>query len=153
MGNCFNTNIVLKELSNKFLNYNVIDKEYNVVIGIYSETNKANKSKKSNTMINQGICIGYNNNIINKIKFGIIHRYSTKMVELYFENNIKLIFIREDKNKIKMLLSFNGFKTEKYIDINIIKKYKIINNNSEYIDLIFDLTNEQKNEPKIEQKN
>jgi len=92
-------------------------------------------------MINQGICIGYNNNEIYKIKFGIIHHYNNKIVELYFENDIKLIIIRENDNQIKMLIIFNGSCIEKYIDYDIIKQFKTINNNSEYIDLIYDLTN------------
>jgi hypothetical protein len=139
MGSCIGKNAVLKELENNFLNYNIIDKKYNIIIGTYFNTNESNKS---NTMINQGICIGYNNNKINKIKFCIIHRYGNKMVELYFENDIKLIIIRENNNQIKMLLTFNGSCIEKYIDYDIIKQFKIINNNSEYIDLIHDLTNE-----------
>ena len=56
------------------------------------------------------------------------------------ENNIKLIIIKEYDNKIQMLLSFNGSNIKKYIDCDIIKKYKTINDNSEYIDLIYDLT-------------
>lgn len=139
MGSCIGGNVVLKELENNFLNYNIIDKKYNIIVGTYFNTNE---SKKSNTMINQGICIGYNNNKINKIKFGIMHRYGNKMVELYFENNIKLIVNKENDNKIKMLLTFNDSCIEKYIDYDIIKQFKIINNNSEYIDLIHNLTNE-----------
>lgn len=136
MGSCIGTNAVLEELKNNFLNYNIIDKKYNIIIGTYFNTNQ---SKKSNTMINQGICIGYNNNEINKIKFGIIHR-NMNYVELYFENDIKLIICRENDNQIKMLLSFNGSNIEKYIDCDIIKQYKPFNNNSEYIDLVYDLT-------------
>lgn len=64
------------------------------------------------------------------------------MVELYFENNIKLIIIRENINQLKMMLSFDHTFINKYIDYNTIKEYKLINNNSEYIDLICDLINE-----------
>lgn len=142
MGSCISSNGGLKKLENNFLNYNIIDKKYNVIVGTYFNTNKYKKSKKSNTMINQGICIGYNNNEIYKIKFGIIHRTYTKTVELFFENNIKLIINKENDNQIKMILSFNDLNIEKYIDTDIIKQYKIINNNSEYIDLIYNLTNE-----------
>ena len=134
MGSCISGNVVLKELENNFLNYNVIDRKHNIIIGTYLNTNKLNNS---NIIVNQGISIG--NNEINQIKFGIIHR-NINHVELYFENNIKLIIIKEYDNKIKMLLSFNGSNIKKYIDYNIIKKYKTINDNSEYIDLIYDLT-------------
>lgn len=134
MGNCIGGNIVLKELGNNFLKYNVIDRKHNIIIGTYFNTNKLNKS---NIIVNQGISIG--NNEINQIKFGIIHR-NINHVELYFENNIKLIIIKEYDNKIQMLLSFNGSNIKKYIDCDIIKKYKTINDNSEYIDLIYDLT-------------
>ncbi len=129
MGNCTYSNVVLNDLSRQFLDCYVLDKEYNIIIGIYSN---------SNTMINQGICIGYNNNIINKVKLGIVHRYSPKIVELFFENNIKLMLTKNMENEnIKLTLFYNKNKIEKDIDINIFKKYKLINNNSEYIDLIF----------------
>ena len=144
MGSCLGTNVVRNELSNKFLNYNVIDKKYNIIIGTYSNNDE---SKKSNTMImiNQGICIGFNNNEINKITCGMIRRYGSVMVELYFENNIKLIVVKENNNLFKMTLSFNGSSIENYIKPNIIKKYKLINLNSEYIDLLYDLINNEKN--------
>lgn len=141
--------------TDKFLQYNLIDEEYKIILGIYS-TKNTNQYIKSNTMINQGICVGYGNNTINKIKMGIIHKYCSK-VELYFENNIKLSFelengnkdemyndkneIYNNENKIKMILSFNGTKVEKYLKNNIIKNFKSINNNSEYIDLITQLIN------------
>lgn len=141
MGNCIGTNIILNRLTDKFINYNIINKEYNIIIGIYIDTQK---SKNSNTLINQGICIGYNNNEINKIKFGIIHPRMS-LVELFFENNISLSFVREINNKnnndtkIKMILTFKNCKIIKYIDNSIIKKIKSINNNSEDIDLIYRL--------------
>lgn len=131
MGNCICSNV-----SNKFINSNIIDKQYNIEIGIYTNSlEKTNSPEKSNTLINQGICI---NNQIYKIKFGIMHKYDTKIVELYFENCIKLIFIKDNK-KIKMIFTFGDKKIEKYIEPNIIKQYKKINNNSEYIDLIYEL--------------
>lgn len=136
MGSCISSNYVIKEHKNKFLKSNVVDKENNVIIGIYSNTNQY---KQSNTLINQGICIG-NNNQINKIKFGIIHR-NINYVELYFENDIKLIYTLEPKNKMKMELTFNNNKIEKYISLDSIKQqYKLINDNSEYIDLVYDLS-------------
>ena len=138
MGMCIVSYGVFNSITNKFIKYNVIDKEHNIVIGIYSDYNK---SIKSNTMINQGICIGYNNNLIHKIKFGIIHR-EMNIIELYFENNIKLVFIQEKnekENKIKIILTVNDLTVKKYIDLKVIEKIKLINNNSEYIDLLFDL--------------
>lgn len=134
MGSCIGKNVVIQELGNNFLKYNIIDRKHNIIVGTYFNTNKLNKST---VIVNQGISIG--NNEINKIKFGIIHR-NINHVELYFENNIKLIIIKEYDDKIKMLLSFNNYKIKKYIDCDIIKKYKTINDNSEYIDLIYDLT-------------
>jgi hypothetical protein len=139
MGICAISHRVSNNLTNKFIKYNIIDKEYNIIIGIYSNNNQ---TVKSNTMINQGICIGYNNNNeINKIRFGMIHR-KIKIVELYFENNIKLFLIQEKNNginKIKIILTLDNFVITKYIDTDIIKELKLINNNSDYIDLIHDL--------------
>lgn len=157
MGNCIGTNVDRNELSNKFLNYNVIDKKYNIIVGTYfnkDEIGKPNIDKsnidksnvdKLNTVIYQGISIGYNNNEINKIRCGMIHRHGNVMVELYFENNIKLIVINENNNKLKMILSFNGSSIEKYIEPDVIKNYKLINVGSEYIDLLYDLINNEKN--------
>jgi len=136
MGNCIYSSIILDDLSSQFIDYYVLDKQYNIIIGIYSNSN-------ANTMINQGICIGYNNNTINKIKFGIIHRHSDKILELFFENNIKLILTKNTDNpNIKLTLIYkNNLKIEKYIDVNLISKFKLINNNSEYIDLIYKIIN------------
>ena len=139
MGICISSNIILDNITNQFLDYNIIDKDYNIIIGIYYDTNISKKSKKS-MLIYQGIYIGYNNNKISKIILGMIHhQYNNKIVELYFENNIKIIFIHENKNKIKMILYYETYKIEKYIVSDIIKQYKIIDNNSEYIDLIYNL--------------
>lgn len=139
MGNCYGSQNVLNDLTNNFLNSNIIDKEYKIIIGTYIESNKS-KNLNSNTMISQGICVGYNGNIvINKIKFGMIHKYENKMVELYFENNIKLLFIKNQDGNIKFILSINDIKIEKNLDSEIIKNIKSINNNSEYIDLILQI--------------
>ena len=130
--------------NNKFIKYNLIDSEYKIAVGIYS-TNNINEYTKSNTMINQGIYIGHNNPSINKIKFGIIHKYGNKKVELYFENNIILSLESVDdenkKNKIRMILFFNGKRIEKYANNNILQKFIPINDDSEYIDLIAELVN------------
>lgn len=142
MGNCIGTNVEYNELSNKFLNYNIIDKKYNIIIGTYFNKDEIGKS---NIVINQGICIGYNNDEISKIRCGMIHRHGNVMVELYFENNIKLIVINENNNKLKMILSFNGSSIEKYIKPYVIKNYKLINSSSEFIDLLHDLMNNKKN--------
>lgn len=142
MGSCIGTNVVRNELSNNFLNYNVINKKYNIIIGTYFNKDE---NGKSNTLINQGICIGYNNNDINKIRCGMIHRYGSEMVELYFENNIKLIVIKENNNQLKMMLTLNGSIIENYIEHDIIKNYILINSASEYIDLLYDLMNKEKN--------
>ena len=127
MGNYFISNKVLNGFTSKFLNYNILDKEYNIIIGIY---------KDSNTMIYQGICVGHYDNEISKIRFGIFHRYADLIVELFFENNIKLV-LSKNNNNIKIVLTKNNYKIEKYIDINLIKNFTPINSNSEYIDLIF----------------
>jgi hypothetical protein len=139
MGNCFGSKNILNNLTNYFLNYNVIDKEYKIIIGTYLESNSSNNFN-SNTMINQGICIGYNGDIvINRLKIGMIHRYENKIVEFYFENNIKLMFVKNKDGNIKFVLTSNDIKIEKNMDIQIIKNIKLINNNSEYIDLLLNL--------------
>ena len=129
MGNYIYPKKISNNLTNQFVDWYILDKEYNIIVGIY---------KNSNTMINQGICIGYNNNVINKIKLGIFHRHNGTTVELFFENNIKLILTKDiSSDKVKLTLACNNLKIDKYIDIKIIKNIKLINNNSEYIDLIF----------------
>ena len=140
MGCYISVNVVHKELLDKFISYNIIDKKYGIIVGTY-----LNNNEKSNTSINQGICMGYNNNKINKIIFGIMHRHCTEIVELYFENNIKLIICKETNNRFKMILTFNGTNIEKYIEYDTIKNYKKINTNSEYINLLYDLMNKEKN--------
>ena len=136
MGNCYGSKNGLNDLTNNFLNSNIIDKEYKIIIGTYIES-KERKNLKSNTMISQGICVGCNgNNVINKIKFGMIHRYENKMVELYFDNNIKFVFVKNQNGGVKFVLTIDDLKIEKNMDSQIIKNIKSINNNSEYIDLI-----------------
>lgn len=139
MGNCFGSQNSLDNLTKNFLNSNIIDKEYKIIIGTYFESD-CSKKFNSNTMINQGICIGYNGNYtINKLKFGMIHRYENKIVELYFENNIKLLFIKNKDGNIKFVLTSNNITIEKNINLQIIKNIKLINNNSEHIDLLLNL--------------
>jgi hypothetical protein len=139
MGNYINSiqeikfNFLKKKINLKnFLFHNIIDNENNIIIGIYKN------SKKSNTISSECICIGNN---INKLKFGMFHNFNIhKIVELYFENNIKVKFIQESNNEIKLILDDNeNIKIEKYINKNIIKNLKPINNNSEYLDLIFNI--------------
>jgi hypothetical protein len=136
MGNCIYPNAILNDLSGQFLDCYVLDKKYNIIIGIYSNSN-SNSNLNTHININQGICIGYKNNFINKIKFGIIHRHFDKIVELFFENSIKLILTKnKDSENIKLTLFYDNNKIDKYIRVDMIKKFKPINNNSEYIDLI-----------------
>lgn len=131
MGCCVGSNIVIvDETINKFIKYNIIDKQNNIIVGIYR-----NSSEKSNIIINQGIYIGKYNKIY-QIKFAILHNIKNKYIELFFENNIKLVLIKYNKSKIKMFLYTSENKIDKFININ---KYKKINNNSEYIDLISNL--------------
>ena len=136
MGNCYGSQNVLNNLTKNFLNYNIIDKDYKIIIGIYVDTNT-----NSNTMINQGICIGTNGNEkINKLKFGMLHHYKNKMLELYFENNIKLFFVKnKDGDDIKFVLTYNNIIIQKNISQQIIKNIKYINNNSEHIDLLLNV--------------
>lgn len=134
MGNCLKTKIAIN--TEQFLHYNIIDEEYNIIVGVYQDSNKFTKSKMN---IIQGICVGTNNDEINKIKLGIVYPHNKKIVELYFENNIKLVLTQENNNGIKMILRTNNIIVEKYIDMKIVEQYKIINNNSEYIDLIKNL--------------
>lgn len=143
MGNCINSNAILSVETNKFINYNIIDKKYKITVGTYLYSNKEQTNNNgSNTMISQGICIGYKNKQIHRIKFGMIHRYNNITVELYFENNIKLIFVNnKESNKIKITLVFNNLNKVIYISKEKFKKsIELIDNNSEYIDLIFNLT-------------
>lgn len=142
MGCSLGINNVCYGQTNNFEKYNIIDVKYNVIIGTYYNEVRVGKINKR---IEQGIRIGYNDGKINKIKFGMmIQPRENKIVELYFENDIKLIIRKENDNRCKMILSFGGTNIKKYIDPNIIKKYKMINDGSEYIDLIYNLMHHKK---------
>lgn len=129
--NCFNKS--KNNLSNQFLQSNIIDNEYNIRIGIYIDKEK----KKSTILTSQGIII--ENFIINKIILAMKYNFETPTVVLYFENNICVLIIKESKDKIKFVLKSDKIKINKYIDNNIINNLKPINNNSEFIDMIIDI--------------
>ena len=115
-----------------FISYNIIDKENNIILGIW------NNPDKSNTLSNQGICIG-NQEKINKLIFAIWHR-SMDIVIMMFENNIKLKIYKET-NKFKYSLSINNYEQfTSDIHFKVLKELKKINTeDSEHIDLIFSL--------------
>lgn len=130
MGNCLNS-INNLSILNQFKNYYILDDKYPIILGIYQNTN-------SITMLYQGICIG-NNNIVNKIVFGIFHNNTEKILNLFFENNISLTLKNNITygDKIKLTLKHNNSIYEKFINVNLIKELKLIENNSEDINLIF----------------
>lgn len=143
MGNCScSQNVIgIDNLTKDFISSNVINKEYKMIIGTYLESNNSNKNN-SNTMISQGICVGYNGNYtIYKLKLGMIHKYQNVMVLLYFENNTRLLLKKKNNNNIAFLFSTDDIRIHGDIDEEIIKNMKPINNNSEDIDLIFKLFN------------
>lgn len=159
MGNCYSSNNVSKITDKKFIDSNLIDKEFKIFLGIYSCPD--NSSKNLNIQVNQGIWIGKFSNKIYKLKFGIYHQSKNKLVELYFENNIKLVLMKNiDTNEIDFILTCNDIKIiekigmhvlndikynddyikiNKNINVNIINNFKYIANNSEHIDLINNL--------------
>jgi hypothetical protein len=147
MGNCIKQNNKFN-YKEKFLNYNIIDKKNNIVLGIYEKpiNNDLNSLpniviSSPNIVISQGIMVGdiKNNNSenIHKLIFGIKILESNK-VELYFENNIKLIIFKKN-NIIRYQLTVEKNVITEIIPYDYIKNLKKINNNSEHIDLIFDI--------------
>ncbi len=135
MGNCTSSKNILSTITNNFINYNILDNEYKIIVGIYPKSNDIFNS----TQEYEGIYIGkFDNNKIYKLKFGM-YRNENKMIELYFENNIKLILISEsvhNVNSVKLILTFNDIRIEKYICNKILKKIKPTNDGKNYVDLI-----------------
>jgi len=122
---------LLKTSKHKFISSNIIDEDNNIIIGIWNNPNK------SNTMGNQGICIG-NSDEIYELKFACRLLYSN-LVELIFDKKIKLVFYKYSTNKLIFQLKNDNNSFKKEISINTLNKLKKINNLSEDIDLIFDL--------------
>jgi|LakMenEpi03Aug12_release.lakeMendotaPanAssembly.Ray.scaffolds.fasta_scaffold553828_1 hypothetical protein len=138
MGNCVYSYGVSDKLTEQFVDFNIIDKEYNIIIGIYKNPNTNTTIKYDNGFEHkfiQGICVGKLNNKISKIKFGIFHQCENNILELFFEDFIKLVLIKVGV-QTKLTLNHNDLVIEKYINTEIIKNIKLINNDSEYIDLI-----------------
>lgn len=142
MGNCIKNNKT--NYKDKLINYNIIDKKKHIVLGIYEKPIN-NNLKNIHNNICQGIWIDGIKNInnpnqenIHKLTFGIKILESNK-VELYFENNIKLRIFKENNLLQYQLKIQNKDIITGFITNNCLKNFKKINNNSEYIDLIFDL--------------
>ena len=134
--------IVKSSGSNKINKYftklNIIDKENNIVLGIWNNPNK------TNTMGNQGICVGYHDKIY-QLLFAIYHQ-CLECVVLNFENGIKLRVFNDKKlNNIKYELTYNKIEYINILDNDIIKKYRKIDDNSEDIDLIYKFLIDTKN--------
>lgn len=121
---CCKKNIIKKKIS-QFISYNIIDYEHNIIIGTFNDNYNASSY--------EGISIGDDFNMY-KILFGISHE--NRIIELYFENNIKMFFTKES-NLILIEFYSKDIKFKKIISKNTIKEIKPINQNSDYIDLIF----------------
>jgi hypothetical protein len=112
-----------------FISYNVLNYEKNIIIGIWNNPNK------SNTLGNQGIWIGGHDKIY-ELTFGML---CANMVVLNFQNSIKLKIYKNKSNNITFELTENKKDYIKQLDDDIKKNLKKINNDSEDIDLIFNL--------------
>lgn len=130
MGNIINSHKI-SVIRKKFISSNIIDEDNNIIIGIWNNPNKIN------TMGNQGICIG-NDDEIYELKFACRLLYSN-LIEFIFDKNIKLLFFKDSSNKFMFQLNYNKNSFKKEISKNILNKLKKINNLSEDIDLIIDL--------------
>ena len=119
-----NNNIIKKE------DNNIIKLDNNISLGIYTDEN--NKEY-------QGICFKK----INKRKeiFGISF-INYNMINLYFENNVRLLLNKNDNNiNIEYSDKNNSIKYNNLIKIESLKNLKKISNNSDDIDLIYNLIN------------
>lgn len=115
-----------------FDDFNIIDNKNNIVLGIWNNPNK------SNTLGNQGIWIG-NQEKIFQLTFAVYHK-CLNYIMFIFEDNIRLkIFKHENSNDIRYELKCKSTITNNPIEVNIIKKIKKIDSDSEDIDLIFKL--------------
>lgn len=113
-----------------FKSFNILDINKNIIIGIWDNPNK------SNTMGNQGIWIG-NNDEIYELIFGI---NCNDVVILYFKNNIILEITKiNDSFLLKLKKKNDIVEYSTNISNDIIKKLNKINNNSADIDLIFNI--------------
>ena len=121
-----------KNIKQKFIKYNVIDIDKDIIIGVF------NNPDKSNTLGNQGIWIGQYDKIYS-LKFGMYHK-AFNMVILTFENNIKFK-LTKNENNLEFVLEINNETYTKQLDANIIKNLKEINYDSLDLDLIFNLLN------------
>lgn len=163
MGNCTGSNNLSNVVEKKFINSNLIDSKYKIVLGTYLESNKGSKNLNSQDIqVNQGIWIGKFSDKIYKLKFGIFHQHENKSVELYFEDNIKLVLMKNiNTDEIEFTLTYGDIEIietigtinisdeikynnkciviKKSISKNTIGNFKYIGNNSEHIDLIVNL--------------
>ena len=168
MGCCVSpclTSPSIKSLGSKFISYNVLDNKYKLCLGIYYDISVGTKNisasravHNTQSVISQGLCIGCRHKAIRKIKFGIIRRFTgpegSPCVELYFAHNTRLVITREipslrtlDPNithihptpKFKFCLTSDDISVGGYIKPDIVKQYKRIARDSEYLDLVYDL--------------
>jgi hypothetical protein len=111
MGNFMQSHLLkkshsLSEIKKKFIESIILDKDKQIIIGIWNNPNKLN------TLGNQGIWIGNNNDIyenkIYQLTFGMSN-ISHDYVILYFENKIKLKFYKNstDNKLYFVLMQFN----------------------------------------------
>ena len=87
----------------------------------------------------QGIC--FKNSQVNKLTFGIIFK-NFEMVDLYFEENIRLLIKKSDDTlNISYLNKNKNINYKNDIKLDNLKNLQKISNNSDDIDLIFKLIN------------
>lgn len=133
----------LSEIKKKFINSIILDNDKNIVIGIWNNPNKLN------TLGNQGIWIGDNNEMyqdkIYELTFGM-SSLSYDLVVLYFENGIKLKFYKDiNDNKLYLILTHPNYEYKKELAQDIIKNIQKINKDSPDLYLIFSLINKHYN--------
>ena len=131
-------NLIINQINNIIGYNNIIKKEEsniakldnNINLGIY--TDKNNKEY-------QGIC--FKNIYKNKVIFGISFK-DYNMIDLFFENDIRLLINKNDNNiNIEYTDKNNSIKYNNLIKTESLKNFKKISNNSDDIDLIYNLIN------------
>jgi hypothetical protein len=144
MGNFMQSHLLkkshsLSEIKKKFIESIILDKDKQIIIGIWNNPNKLN------TLGNQGIWIGNNNDIyenkIYQLTFGMSN-ISHDYVILYFENKIKLKFYKNSTdNKLYFVLMQFNQEYNRELTQDILKNIQKFNKDSPDLDLLFSFIN------------
>ena len=125
MGNCNS------KTTNNFIDYIIIDKQ--IILGIWNNPKNLNKT---NTMSFQGICFN-NSDQIYELKY-MIKPNGINTITYNFDNGI-MLKITKNHDDIDIFYKDKNITFTKNMEDKYIKKIKKISNNSDEIDLLYDL--------------